>query len=422
MLMAALALALAASPLATAAGGQDGANFLAADLSQAGAINLAFHGAPGARVAFSEQRGGRSIPLGMATVGAQDFAVLLRAATWRCSPRTRAFRALATAADGTTATGSFTARTPSCADRLGVAIRRVGGRPGRLRVLLRDTWGLGGLVAQVCAAPAAAPVRCHVVTFARRRTVVTREVALGGPGRWRAEVRIGGHTFERLTGDAAADTRPVLLATGDSTIQGVDGYLADRLGARVRVRGESHAGTGISHVTAAFDWQRVARAQAAAVRPLATVVSIGANDGFDMSTPSGSSAPCCGTAWTLEYARRARAMMLAYGRHGAARTLWLELPVPRASALAVVTAAVNRAVAMAASRTPTARVVPLASLLSPGGRFSAYITVHGRRLRVRQADGIHLAPAGAALAADAALAALRAAPPPHPPGLPSPFG
>ncbi len=56
---------------------------------------------------------------------------------------------------------------------------------------------------------------------------------------------------------------------------------------------------------------------------------LGANDGFPMSTPSGATADCCGSAWVKEYARRARQMMGSYARGGRGRVYWLLLPAAR---------------------------------------------------------------------------------------------
>jgi lysophospholipase L1-like esterase len=408
-----LCLGIAAAAPSTF-GAPEGSSFLAADVSQVGIVNLAYLGTPGSVVEFDESRGGKSIALGTATIGPQSFAVLLRATTWRCDPQTREFTAVARAPDGTVTTGSFTTRTPSCSERLALAVSRPGGSDRRLRFRITDGWRLGGVAAQVCVAPRGLALVCHTVTFAPGVTSVDRTFALARPGAWHGALRIRGATVRVLDGTEARDERPVLLATGDSTIQGIDGVLSDRLRSQVRVRSESHPGTGISRSIASFDWRRIARRQAAQIAPLITVISIGVNDGFDMVTPKGAHVPCCGAGWTAEYARRVATMMASYGRGGAARTFWLELPVPRNPALANVVAAVNAAIAVAAGGSETARVVPLAALLSPGGRFHASIRHDGRTVRVRQADGIHLTPGGAAIAADAVIAALKADPPPAP--------
>ena len=92
-------------------------------------------------------------------------------------------------------------------------------------------------------------------------------------------------------------------------------------------------------------------------------------------------------------------MMAAYSRAGAGRVYWLTLPVPRSAAFAQIYAAVNRALARAAGRLQaTVRIVDLVPAVSPGGRF---------RQALRQADGVHLTPAGDRLAARLVVAAMR---------------
>ena len=58
--------------------------------------------------------------------------------------------------------------------------------------------------------------------------------------------------------------------------------------------------------------------------PAAVVVFLGANEGFPID-----GADCCGADWAAAYATRARTMMDAWRRKGAARVYWLTLPLPR---------------------------------------------------------------------------------------------
>jgi hypothetical protein len=92
-----------------------------------------------------------------------------------------------------------------------------------------------------------------------------------------------------------------LLATGDSMIQIVDGYLKSRLGRATTVRSDARIGTGISKL-AELDWSRTARGQASDFKPDVTVMFLGANDGFPMMTPAAASVVCCGSGWVAEYA------------------------------------------------------------------------------------------------------------------------
>ncbi len=198
-----------------------------------------------------------------------------------------------------------------------------------------------------------------------------------------------------------------LLATGDSLVAPLDAELARRLaGDGVRTVRDAHVGTGLSK-SELLDWGKLSRRQAASVDPDAVVVFIGANDGFDMTTASGRTVVCCGTAWAVEYAQRARAMMDVYRRRGAGAVYWLTVPMPRGRR-AEVARVVNRALRVAAAPyRRDVRIVDLAARFTPGERYRDALRVGGRRRVVREPDGIHLNALGAELAADAVLAALR---------------
>ncbi len=74
---------------------------------------------------------------------------------------------------------------------------------------------------------------------------------------------------------------------------------------------------------------------------------------------------------------------------------WLTIPAPREQARAPLYEAVNEAVRLLASEIgPAMHVVPVASVVSPGG-FQNTITYEGLRIAPRSPDGIHLDHAGA---------------------------
>jgi lysophospholipase L1-like esterase len=201
-----------------------------------------------------------------------------------------------------------------------------------------------------------------------------------------------------------------LLATGDSMIQIVDGYLARALAHRpaTSVRSDAHIGSGITK-PGELDWPRRARAQAAAYKPDATVMFVGANDGFDLPAAGGGRAACCGAAWVAAYARRVESMMRSYLRGGRSRVYWLTLPAPRPPGFARVFPRVNEAIRRAAKRVGSgARVVDLVPVFTPGGTFRQTITFRGRTIDARQPDGVHLSNAGAAVAATLVVERLRA--------------
>jgi hypothetical protein len=192
-------------------------------------------------------------------------------------------------------------------------------------------------------------------------------------------------------------------------IQIIDGYLQQRLGRAgpIRVRSDAHISTGISKPFM-LDWVSHARATARRFRPEATVMFLGANDGFPMKTRSGVQAACCDGAWVREYARRARRMMRSYARRGAGTVYWLLLPAPRSERFASVFAPVNRAVRRAALSFPgVVHVVDLGRTFTPGGRFRRTMRWRGRRVTVRQDDGVHLSAAGASIATELIMRRMR---------------
>jgi hypothetical protein len=190
--------------------------------------------------------------------------------------------------------------------------------------------------------------------------------------------------------------RYTVLATGDSMIQILDGFLKERLESphRVRVLSDARISTGLSKPLL-LDWPRLAQRQVKRLRPRATVMFIGANDGFPMRGQS-----CCGPGWRAEYARRAQKMMRTYlfGRRG--RVYWLLLPQARGGFFRRIFPAVNIALRNAAKPLgKRVRLIRLNRVFTPGGRFRQFITWHGRRVDARQKDGVHLSVAGASIAA-----------------------
>jgi hypothetical protein len=213
-----------------------------------------------------------------------------------------------------------------------------------------------------------------------------------------------------LGSPAAAPKRALrrLLVTGDSMSMPLDAVLARRLedGKAVQVTREPHIGTGISK-TGLVDWGKLSVRQVGELRPDAVVVFIGANEGFPIAGAGGRELKCCTAGWAAEYAYRARLMMNTYRRAGAARVYWLTLPLPRDGDRAKIARTVNAAIQVAAQPyLAQVRVLDMASLFTPGGRYSDSIDVAGRQRLVRNADGIHLNEAGSELAADVVMRSL----------------
>jgi hypothetical protein len=203
--------------------------------------------------------------------------------------------------------------------------------------------------------------------------------------------------------------RYTVLATGDSMIQILDGFLKQRLSrpGRVRVLSDARISTGLSKPLL-LNWPGLAKRQVNRFRPRATVVFIGANDGFPMRNPAGRDVACCGRGWVVEYARRARGMMRTYLFSGRGRVYWLLLPQARGGFFRRIFPAVNAALRRAARPLGRrVRLIRLNRVFTPGGRFRASIDWHGHRVNVRQQDGVHLSVQGASIAASYVIRRMR---------------
>jgi hypothetical protein len=198
-----------------------------------------------------------------------------------------------------------------------------------------------------------------------------------------------------------------VLATGDSMIQIIDGLLGQKLKRQhFRVRSDAHIGTGISKPFQ-LDWVAHARRLAGSYRPTATVVFLGANDGFPMRF-EGKRRNCCSRAWRKAYAARAQAMMRAFERGGESRVYWLTLPAARDGHWNHIYKSVNLALRTASKREGDGvRLLDMGAVFTPSGRFQQTIVRHGQRISVRQADGIHLNVAGAKIATEVVVRRMR---------------
>jgi hypothetical protein len=332
-----------------------------------------------------------------------------RAAQWSCRPRHRTFHAeVQTTTATVTADAAIT--TPRCAKRFTLKVRPSQPRAGRpLTVLLVDRWKLGGVKSHACARGPLGRKRCRTLALHEHRKRAAWRFRPGLPGNWRIQVRTPNGPTKRDT----AHVRPAnghlsLLATGDSMIQIIDGFLAQRLQSdRVGVHSDARISTGISKPFM-LNWPFHAREQASHLHPDVTVVLIGANDGFPLRTSSGRRVNCCGNAWISAYAKRASGMMASYARRGAGSVYWATLPAPRSASFRRVYRAVNQALRDAARRHPgEVHLVRLASRFTPGFRFRQSILWHGRPVSVRQPDGVHLNVTGASIAATLIIQAMR---------------
>jgi hypothetical protein len=359
-----------------------------ARLGATGWIALDVGGRPGTNVSIAEAEGEHVADVALEG----EEARLRRATAWRCDRPLRRFVATAPAEGGGTETATAQVRTPGCEERLAIAVRPFSPRRGgRMLVRVRDHWRLGGLTARVCLAR-----RCRGARLRPGRATVNVRLRASAAGIRTVAARAPWGQVARKVVEVRR--RPLtIMATGDSMIQIVDSHLERRLRG-VRVQSDARISSGISK-PATLDWVALARRQAFGRRPNATVMFLGANDGFPIGGVN-----CCGRRWIEGYAARVRRMIGSYRRRGAARVYWLTLPAARKPTFARVFRAVNAALRRAEPALKgSGRILDMGRVFTPGGRFRTSI---GGRV-VRQGDGVHLNVLGASIAANVVIRAMR---------------
>jgi lysophospholipase L1-like esterase len=381
-----------------------------------GVIDLHLFGTHGADVTFFECIGGRAIELGHRTAPGDEVTHMWAATTWRCGRLERRFAATATLADGSIVRGIHAIRTRSCARRFALDVpRRVA--PGSLaRIRVSDRWRVGDVRTSLCIAGPGRRPSCRQVVFARGTSLALRTVRVAARGRWTVELRAGGAACGARRCGGRQSTRatiavgvravtskraaPTLLATGDSTMDPLASFLSDQLGDEANVVSEVSPALAISRSDVA---QLQAESNVARLKPSTTVVSIGANEGWDMQAADGATHACCDAAWTDEYVRRVRTTMLTYSR----RVFWLTVVAQKDPRRDAIVDVVNAAILRAAEGLPEVHVVRLDLVFSRNGYREA-IRYGGRDVRVREPDGVHLNIAGAEIAAREVVKAIHA--------------
>jgi len=383
----------------------------AADASQTGVISLLFWGAQGAVVQYFERVGDRRKRLGRAQSAAGAVTTLKDATTWSCDRLERRFEARATLPDGSTVSGAYGVRTASCAQRFELAVPRRVAPDAKARVRVVDRWNIGGIRPRLCIAAPQAKPECRTLEFRRAVAVATHRFRATTRGRWRVELRVRDHRVRRLV--AVGDARsvddvapPTVLATGDSTMQGIDSFLADELGDTATLQRDVQIGSAISRGTF---WTRHAASQIEHLRQRVTVISVGAAlDAYPLLTPRKATAQCCDEPWVRAYSRRVRTMMQRYLRDGRGRVFWLTPPLPRDPVRVTITTAITAAILRAAEDLPGVTVMRVDQLFSPNG-YADVIRYRGRDVRVRDSDGVHLNISGTAIMAQLLAPAIREA-------------
>jgi hypothetical protein len=381
---------------------------LSTNIARPGVISLLFVDAEGSPVTYFECAGDRALPLGSNSAPPGMLTILVPATTWRCDRLVRRFAATAPLADGSVARGAASVRTTSCAKRFELGVPRRVAPGGAARVRIVDRWAIGDVRTSLCIGAPRARLVCRRLAFAQGARLALRQFRPAARGRWRVELRVAGHRVRAsiavgVRGFAPKAAPPAVLVTGDSSMQGIDSFLADELGDAATVVSDVRPGAGIS---AANAWWPIAKAQAARVRPRSTVISLGSNEGFPMRAADGASHACCDAAWIGEYERRVRKAMSFYAAGGRGRVYWLTIPAPRDERRVPIVAAVNTAILKAAAGFAGARALRMDLLFSPDG-YRDVIRYEGHDVHVREPDGVHLDVAGTRIAAEAVARALR---------------
>jgi hypothetical protein len=192
-----------------------------------------------------------------------------------------------------------------------------------------------------------------------------------------------------------------LLVTGDSMGNPLNAKLYLALHEHgVHVYSDLQYGGGISKEFV-FDWPHEAMTAAHEYHPDATVVFIGANEGFPLRGASGRTVSCCGAQWAAAYANRARAMTATYRRGGAGRVYWIAVPALRDARRTAIGRVINQAVAIAIEPwRRQVRQLDAGAIFTPNG-YRDSMPVDGVDTVVREPDGLHLNDAGALVLAKA---------------------
>jgi hypothetical protein len=310
--------------------------------------------------------------------------------------------------DGRFVRRAATARTPDCAHRFTLAAPERARRGGTVAVRLTDTWGIGGIHVRLCTTAPSGRRTCPRIAFPAAVAVRTVRFRADARGRWRLDLRVRGfHVRSQVAVGVRprpAPPRPALLATGDSTMNGVASALSDDLD-EYRVVSNVALGAEISLI----DWPSFAREQVRGLHPAVTVVSVGATEGFPMTTPAGATVDCCGADWVAEYTRRVRSMMRTYAQGGRARVYFETVALSRDPARAAIVRTCNDALVAAARGLRGVSVLRMDLLFSPHG-YQETIRDGGRDVKVREDDGVHLNASGTSIEARETAKAIRGQP------------
>ncbi|WP_205696102.1 GDSL-type esterase/lipase family protein [Conexibacter sp. SYSU D00693] len=402
LLIAVAALAAIGLPVSLATAADEPAPLLSVNVDGAH-INLLALSPVDSIVTFQELVGDQVEVLGEATSvdpkgQGPTGAASLPALPWRCDRTERRFRAAIKTKDGRDLQAEVDAQTPSCDTRIKITSPSQVKPGARITIGLKDTWQLGNQLLKVCLNQTGTARWCKRVKLAAGQTTASVTRTIGKrKGLLDIDLKIAGkHTHKKVgVGKPAPKAAlPVMVVTGDSQVQGIDALLAERYRSKYRVVRQTRPGTGVSK-DLGQPWTATARTQVKNHKPTVTVVFLGGNDGFEMTTPFGAKVACCEQPWRDEYTRRITDMAETYSRGDRGSVFWATIPPPKLKDQKEIVDVVNEAIIRMASAVPTVKLVRLDQVFGPEYRQE----VDGQN--VRDPDGVHLSPAGEKIAAKA---------------------
>jgi len=206
-----------------------------------------------------------------------------------------------------------------------------------------------------------------------------------------------------MAGEAGASD---VLIVGDSMMKSVGRALKKECARRDwSVEIFTSIGSGLARLDL-MDWHVRVRELVEEQSPNIAFVMMGANDNQAMQT-GGGTISFGQPGWDLEYGRRAGKLMDILLDGGVTQVVWIGLPCMREGDLDADARDISRVLEQQAAARPHVRFIPIYSLFSKKGAYSAYIIKDsGMPLDVRAADGIHLNVNGAEFLAGIVMATL----------------
>jgi len=157
-----------------------------------------------------------------------------------------------------------------------------------------------------------------------------------------------------------------------------------------------------------FDWAYYLRFVMDTNPPEVLLLSLGANDGQDLTAPDGTIHLIHTDGWRAEYVRRVEEISTMISEAGT-ELYWIGQPLSRSEGHSAAMALISGAYREVAERHDRVHYIDIWSVLgTPDGRYrQEMVGPDGEPVEIRADDGIHLTTAGADLAAEHVLDTLR---------------